>query len=215
MKDELTGYFIGYMLTDGCYFKGEYQGKYKYNKYMVSGTSKDRDIADKFKQCLNVLFNDNVKIGDFLVKYNGKKLKYNIVKSQKKETYKQVANLLTNIKLEKLNDSIKCNILKGMIDGDGCVSIDERDRIDGKGKKPYPYHTISLAIRFGNTDKKVLGIYKALLNHFNINYREYDRKTHIEIRCQGNSAIELHKIVLPLCNRKEQKILDFLDRVGG
>ncbi len=211
---ELKGYLSGYLLSDGCRFTGEYLANKKYlaNRYWVSGIQKDKDFIERIVYILNTIYDADVKIRKRRIRYNDRTLIYYAVQTQKKQIYYATAELIRAEWIEKQNWKTKIQILRALFDGDGGISLDERIKKDGDCINFY--YTISVAMRFGNTDKKVINIYIKLLNYFNVPYKIYPyykgrKKPLYEIRCSGKNAEALHEVIKPLIQRKERKIQEY------
>ena len=203
MTKELA-YIIGVCLGDASVLKATYFNKngYKYEKYVLSLTVKDKDFLLKFKNYLEKVFClSNLKISRVFVK-KFKKYYYN-VRVQKKEVVEFVLNKVTNLNwIENLPKEYKKEILRGMFDSDGSVSIDKH-----KGKPV-------LVIRFGNY--KYPETFEKLINFFELKYRKYKKEKIILFHFVGEKALHFYNLLGEFTIKRKDKIVkDYLKLRGG
>lgn len=173
-------YLVGVALGDGYLSvspKKYFNGHGFYYKYYFTLDVKDKEFALRFKKCLEKVFNIKTNLNTGFWKLNGKKFKRFRVGTQKKDIVNFMVNKLKELKLNDLKRTEKLEILRGLFDSEGSVSVSlKRDKhINSK---------IQFAQKIGNRGIK---IFESCLKTFKISYskNQYGNKTYFRINCSS------------------------------
>lgn len=109
--DELSEYFLGLLLTDGCITN---------NRLVLSLQEKDKDLIELYRNWIS----PNTKISKNFQKYNNSNmLSVSITNDLVIETLQRKGNFYNKSLNCKIYDKITWHTLRGIFDGDGCIYI--------------------------------------------------------------------------------------------
>lgn len=121
-------YLVGVSFGDGYLFRGKYEdnrcSKGYYWKYTFGLTTKSRKFAERFRDCFKDSFNRELPINI----YHNKKYNRNYweVKTQRKKDFEVMFELVSERKVKKLTNSKKVEILRGIFDSEGSITVSSK-----------------------------------------------------------------------------------------
>lgn len=123
INDKNVQYILGFICADGTI----YDSKFAKNQIAIQIQRRDRELLEKM---INII-NPKIRIRDYqkFLKKTGKTYEYSIITFSYKEMYESMLNYgITPRKSFTLNLNIPItwDLLRGIIDGDGCLSLRHR-----------------------------------------------------------------------------------------